>query len=105
MKKLTITTALLSIIFSASYGQDQWQKDHPRRTQVNQRLKNQDKRINKEQKSGEISKGEAAKLHKNDHKMRHEERDMASQNHGHITKQEKKTLNRQENKNSRKIGK
>ena len=105
MKKLAITASLLGIIFSTSYAQDNWQKDHPRRTQVNQRLKNQDKRINKEEKEGEISKGQAAKLHKNDHKMRQEERDMASQNHGHITKQEQKTLNQQENRNSKKIGK
>jgi len=105
MKKLAITASLLGAIFGTSYAQDTWQKDHPRRTQVNQRLNNQNKRINKEEKEGEISKGQAAKLHKNDHKMRQEERDMASQNHGHITKQEQKTLNQQENKNSRKIGK
>jgi hypothetical protein len=81
-----------------------WDKDHPRREQVNQRLNNQDKRIKEERKEGEISKGQAAKLHKEDHQIRQEERDMASQNGGHITKQEQKTLNQQENKVSKQIG-
>lgn len=82
----------------------QWAKKHPRRKQVNQRLKNQDKRIHKEVKEGEISKGQAADLHKEDHQIRQEERDMASQNDGHITKQEQHTLNQQENQVSKQIG-
>jgi hypothetical protein len=72
---------------------------------VNQRLNNQDKRINKEVKEGEITKAQAAKLHKEDRQIRKEERLMASQNGGHITKQEQKTLNRQENAVSKQIGK
>ena len=50
-----------------------------------------------------MSKGEAKKLHKEDHQIRQEERDMAAQNGGHITKQEQKTLNQQENKVSTQI--
>jgi TolA-binding protein len=80
-------------------------KDHPRRHEVNKRLDNQNRRINKEVKEGEISKQEAAKLHKEDRQIRQEERTMASQNGGHITKQEQKTLNQQENKVSREVGK
>jgi hypothetical protein len=72
---------------------------------VNQRLNNQDKRINKEVKEGEITKAQAAKLHKEDRQIRKEERLMASQNGGHITVQEQKTLNRQESAVSRQIGK
>jgi hypothetical protein len=86
-------------------GDTQWQKDHPRREQVNQRLKNQNARINQEVKEGEMSKTQAAKLHKNDRQIRKEERMMASQNGGHITKAEQKALNQQENRNSKKIGK
>jgi len=56
-------------------------------------------------KDGQINKAQAAKLHKEDHQIRQEERDMASQNHGHITKQEQVTLNQQENAVSRQIGK
>jgi hypothetical protein len=82
-----------------------WNKNHPRRHEVNSRLNNQNKRIHNEVKEGEISKGQAAKMHKEDHQIRQEERSMASQNGGHITKQEQKTLNQQENGVSNQIGK
>jgi hypothetical protein len=99
------TGVLLAAASSASAEETQWQKDHPRRTQVNKRLANQNKRIKNEVKEGEISKGQAATLHKEDHQIRQEERDMAAQNGGHITKQEQKTLNQQENGVSKQIGK
>lgn len=82
-----------------------WKKEHPRRAEVNSRLKNQDRRIHQEVKEGEMSKQEAATLHKEDRQIRQEERDMASQNGGHITKQEQRTLNQQENAVSKDIGK
>lgn len=84
-------------------AQSKWEKNHPRRDQVNDRLAKQNTRIKDKVDDGKMSKAEAAKLHKHDHQMRQEERDMAAQNHGHITKQEEKTLNQQENRNSRAI--
>ena len=106
----SIIAALAVIFVSTSSGvafaaETQWQKDHPRRTQVNKRLNNQNARIKQERKEGEITKGQAAKLHKEDRQIRQEERSMASQNGGHITKQEQRTLNQQENAVSRQIGK
>ena len=95
--------ALMSV--NAFAADANWKKDHPRRAEVNSRLNNQNQRINKEVKSGEITKGQAVKLHKEDRQIRKEERAMASQNGGHITKQEQKTLNQQENAVSRQIGK
>jgi len=74
-----------------------WQRNHPRRTQVNNRLANQNKRIHQDVKDGTLTKGQAATLHKDDRQVRQEERDMASQNGGHITKSEQKVLNQQEN--------
>ncbi|MBV8502189.1 MAG: hypothetical protein JO006_17105, partial [Paucibacter sp.] len=62
-------------------------------------------RIKDEVKEGEMSKAKAAKLHKEDRQIRQEERDMAAQNGGHITKSEQKVLNQQENKVSKEIGK
>lgn len=82
-----------------------WQKNHPRREQVNGRLANQNARIHNEVKEGDLTKGQAAQLHHEDHQIRQEERDMASQNGGHITKQEQRTLNQQENGVSKQIGK
>jgi len=97
-------TAALAGVAATALADTQWEKDHPRREQVNNRLANQNNRIKNEVKEGEMSKGQAAKLHQEDKNIRKEEKLMASQNGGHITKQEQKTLNQQENKVSRQIG-
>jgi Skp family chaperone for outer membrane proteins len=89
----------------AASNPTQWQKDHPRRTEVNDRIKNQDRRINAEEKDGQITKAQAHQLKSNDRAIHQEEKDMAKQDHGHITKQEQRTLNQQLNKNSKEIGK
>lgn len=102
---LSMMTALSISATSGAIAETQWEKEHPRRTEVNDRLVNQNKRIHNEVKEGELSKQEASNLHKQDHKIRQEERDMASRNGGHITKQEQKTLNQQENAISKEIGK
>jgi hypothetical protein len=108
-KHATLVTALVALFAgtagSAFAADTQFDATHPRRAEVNSRLANQDRRIHREVKEGEISKGQAAKLHKEDHQIRHEERAMASQNGGHITKQEQRTLNQQENGVSKQIGK
>jgi hypothetical protein len=81
-----------------------WKKSHPRRAEVNARLANQNRRIHDEVKEGDMSKAKAAKLHREDRQIRQEERDMAAQNGGHITKAEQRVLNQQENKVSKQIG-
>jgi hypothetical protein len=103
-----LTAAALSVaiagVAATALADTQWEKDHPRREQVNNRLANQNKRIHNEVKEGEMTKGQAAKLHQEDRNIRKEEKLMAGQNGGHITKQEQKTLNQQENKVSKQIG-
>jgi hypothetical protein len=103
---LTVAAATfaLSGLASNAMADSKWQKDHPRREQVNNRLKNQNQRIHQEVKEGELSKGQAAKLHREDRSIRKEERTMASTNGGHITKTEQKALNQQENQVSKQIG-
>ena len=96
---------LTGVAANALAGETQWQKDHPRRTEVNARLANQNKRIKTERKEGEITKAQAQKLHSEDRAIRQEERTMASTNHGHITKAEQRSLNQQENQVSKQIGK
>ena len=112
MKKTLLAAAMLSLFASASFAQaasaptdTKFQANHPRREEVNNRLANQNARIKSEVAEGEMSKAKAARLHKADLQIRQEERDMASQNSGHITKLEQRTLNQQENKVSRQIGK
>jgi hypothetical protein len=103
---LTISALALSLgLATNALADTQWQKNHPRREQVNNRLANQNQRIKTERKEGELTKGQAQKLHKEDHAIRQEERAMASTNHGHITKTEQKALNQQENQVSKQIGK
>jgi hypothetical protein len=122
MKRMVLTLALVcaGLASQSIYAADQpsatpsqppvtaktkFQQTHPRRAQVNSRLNNQNKRIDAEVKDGQINKAQAAALHTDDHQIRTEERDMASQNNTHITTQEQKTLNQQENVVSGQIGK
>jgi hypothetical protein len=103
---LTVAAATVALagITQTALADTQWQKNHPRREQVNGRLANQNQRIHNQVKEGDLSKAQAAKLHREDHQIRREERMMASQNGGHVTKSEQKVLNQQENKVSKQIG-
>lgn len=97
--------ASLACFTATANAETAWQKAHPRRAEVNHRLANQTRRIHEERKEGDLTPAQAAALHKDDRQIRQEERDMASQNGGHITKQEQRTLNQQENALSKQIGK
>lgn len=101
---VTLMTALVAGTAAEVLAESQWQKNHPRREQVNDRLANQNRRINQEVKEGELTPQQAQKLRRDDRQIRQEERDMASQNGGHITKSEQRVLNQQENAVSRQIG-
>ena len=99
----TVITAALAGAAGTASADTTLQKNHPRREQVNNRLARQNKRIHQDVKNGTLNKGQAAALHHQDHQVRQEERDMASQNGGHITKSEQKVLNQQENGISKEI--
>src|SRR5580692_5339895 len=106
LKRTLAVAAVLAVLTSLAgnaSADTTWQKNHPRREQVNNRLNNQNKRIHNDVKNGTLTKSQAASLHKDDHQVRQEERDMASQNGGHITKSEQKVLNQQENGISKQI--
>ena len=98
-----VALAALTVVAATASADTTWQKNHPRREQVNNRLNNQNKRLHNDVKNGTLTKGQAASLHKEDHQVRQEERDMASQNGGHITKSEQHVLNQQENGISKEI--
>jgi outer membrane murein-binding lipoprotein Lpp len=104
-KTLTFAAAIVALaaLSGTASADTTWQKNHPRRTQVNNRLANQNRRIHNDVKDGTLSKSQAAQLHHEDHQVRQEERDMASQNGSHITRQEQGTLNQQENAISNQI--
>ena len=109
---MTLVTLVVALGAAASTGLAQaadadsaFAKAHPRREQVNERLANQNKRIHNEVAAGDLTKAQADRLHRDDRKIRREERLMASQNGGHLTKGEQGVLNQQENAVSQQIGK
>ncbi len=89
--------AMLAGVVGTASAETSWQKNHPRRSQVNHRLHNQNRRIHSDVKNGTMTHRQALSAHKEDHQVRQEERDMASQNGGHLTKPEQRVLNKQEN--------
>jgi hypothetical protein len=102
-----VATAALALSLGVgltAVSAETWAQKHPRRAEVNGRLANQNARINRELREGEITKGQARALHQQDRAVRQEERDMASQNGGHITHSEQGVLNQQENGIGREIG-
>jgi hypothetical protein len=99
-----VVAALGSLLVGGAASAETWDQAHPRRAEVNFRLANQNSRINHEWRSGEIGGAQARKLHREDRFVRNEERFMASQHDGHITRAEQRALNQQENGVSRQIG-
>jgi hypothetical protein len=108
MKSVRLATVVFVGAFvtmaGSAFAETSWERNHPRRDQVNDRLENQSRRINREYREGEISRGQARMLHREDREVRREERTMASLNGGHITRSEQRVLNQQENAISRQIG-
>ncbi len=108
-RRAIVAAALLATSLSAMAqtppAQDSFDATYPRRAEVNARLANQNARINQERASGQITGAQAKQLHAQDHAIRTEERADAAVNGGHITKAEQRTINHQENQQSREIGK
>jgi hypothetical protein len=106
--KLMSLPMLLALALVAAYSaparaEDHFEKTHPRRAEVNHRLNNQHKRVKDGVKDGDLSKKEAGHIHKEDRRIRREERHMAAKDGGHVTKADQRKLNRQENHVSRQI--
>lgn len=102
---LGVSALLIGLCGAARADETQFDKTHPRRAEVNERLANQNARIDNKVQAGEMSKAKAAKLHTEDKQIRKEERVMASHDGGHITKADQKSLNQQENAVSKQIAK
>ena len=109
VKCIKLTTIVLAGLLAtgtagSTFADSAWERSHPRRDQVNDRLDNQSRRINREYREGEITGAQARGLHQDDRRIRREERHMASMNGGHITRAEQRSLDQQENWVSRQIG-
>ena len=103
MRKTLLSLTAFLVVALAIPAQAQ-RGPHPRRMEVNRRLGNQNRRIREEVREGDLTRQQANGLHRQDRQIRQEERDMSAQNGGHLTRQEQRTLNQQENGISRRIG-
>jgi hypothetical protein len=76
---------------------------HPRVTEVNQRLDNQQNRVDKGVADGQINAKQAARDDKHDANIAQRESKDQAKNGGHLTKKEQNNLNKSENANSKRI--
>jgi hypothetical protein len=86
-----------------SFAETHWQRHHPRRVEVNSRLRNQNRRIDAGLKDHDLTRSEAHQLRSEDHAVRYQERVDAAGHDTHITHAEKQQLNHEENGVSRQI--
>ena len=77
--------------------------DHPRVNEVNQRLDNQQARINQGLANGAMTGKQAAHDEAHDANIAKRESVDEAKHNGHLTKGEQRRLNKSENKNSRRI--
>jgi hypothetical protein len=61
---LALIVGLTGALTSTAMAASTWQKTHPRREQVNERLAHQNARIKSEVKEGDLTKSQAVALHK-----------------------------------------
>ncbi len=93
----------LGFLSTSVFANSRFDKNHPRRAEVNGRLRNENARVDHKVADGKMSRAEGAKIHHQDHAIRREERRDAAAHGGHITKGEQRHINHQENRVSREI--
>jgi uncharacterized protein HemX len=108
MKNLNIKMAVAGLIATIALGTGtsfagSWQQNHPRRAEVNSRLRNQFGRINAGVRDGQLTQGEAHQLRSEDRSVLHQERQYAHFDDGHISRAEQGVLNQDENHISQQI--
>jgi hypothetical protein len=81
----------------------QFAQNHPRRNQVNKRVKNQRARINQGVKSGKLTQQQANQLKANDRAIKVQEHADVKANGGSLTPAEQHQFNQEENANSKMI--
>ena len=101
MKRIIIgilSGALLAGTAAMSFAQDP-----PKETKIKERKENQQKRIARGVKSGELTPHEAARVEHNEAKINREVRQDRKANGGNLTNKEKAQVNRQQNRVSKEI--
>jgi hypothetical protein len=88
---VTLASAALFVASSATAGE------------INERKENQQDRIAQGVKSGQLTAGETSRLETKEGALNQEERDMRKLDNGKLTGQDRRTINRQQNRLSRNI--
>jgi hypothetical protein len=101
--KFIAVAALCGFSLGASVAGAQTVPDHPRVNEVNQRLDNQQSRINQGLANGTMNDRQAARDEHHDANIAKRESTDEAKHNGHLTKGEQNRLNRSENRNSRRI--
>jgi hypothetical protein len=100
---MSIGTAIAQTQDTSGAGPGQVDPGHPRVNEVNAREANQQNRIANGVKNGTLSPGQASHLENREQHIENQEKaDMAAHN-GHLTKQEQRQLNREQNRTSKQI--
>ena len=104
LKSITLVAAsAICVIFGSGAAIAQTVPDHPRVNEVNQRLDNQQARINQGLANGTMTGKQAARDEAHDANIAKRESVDEAKHNGHLTKGEQNRLNRSENRNSRRI--
>lgn len=98
-----IFAGLCCAVLGAPLAKAQTVPDHPRVNEVNQRLDNQQARINRGLSNGTMSGKQAARDEAHDANIAKRESADEARHNGHLTRGEQRRLNRSENRNSRHI--
>jgi hypothetical protein len=96
-------TLCLAQVTPAAAKDADFAKDHPRRAEVNERIRNEERRITEGVRSGKLTKAEAHKLRGELRGIKAQERAEVRANGGYLTKSEKNQLNQELNQDSRQI--
>lgn len=110
MRSQTVRILVAAVVVLASAGLSQakegrsrFGRQHPRRSEVNRRLGNQQSRINQGLNKGSLTQGQAQQLEGNDKNIKQQEVTDVKANGGYLTRAEKHQLNQEENANSKLI--
>jgi hypothetical protein len=93
-----LATVLVALPAVGSAQTNKYERHH-----INARKENQQDRIGQGVKSGQLTAGETARLEKQETGINREERGMRAEDNGHLTAQDRRTLAKQQNKESRRI--
>jgi len=100
MNKKLVSFALAAMLTATGFART----DNDKKPEtIHHRKMNQQARIRQGEKSGQLTRGETRHIEKKERALNHEERDMRKMDGGKLTKQDRKTLNQQQNQLSKQI--